>query len=159
MVMFQQIIFLVLLLRLMFCSFFIASGALFQAVTPSFKKVDLIVSEPRFTKSEAGVGLRWPSSLERQLSRSWMRKVVGSNPSDAKLDHRFSFVEESFEKRRLALIEKRRLFKANRRNDNNAKPGNNNNASQSKRLFESTFFESTFFEWMWPHLVILLILM
>ena len=26
------------------------------------------------------VGLQWPSGLERQFSRSWMRKVVGSNP-------------------------------------------------------------------------------
>ena len=41
------------------------------------------------------VGLQCRSGLERRvsLSRSWMRKVVGSNPSDAELDRRFSFVD------------------------------------------------------------------
>ena len=55
---------------------------------------------------------RGSSGLSRQILRSWMRKVVGSNPGDDLYRILFSFADTS--------IEKRRLLRETNWNDNNA---------------------------------------
>ena len=42
-------------------------------------KIFVFLKRPRL-KISYGVGLWWPSGLRRQVLRSWMRKVDGSNP-------------------------------------------------------------------------------
>ena len=67
------------------------------------------------------------SGVNTRLVLTRMRKVVGSNPSDAEFDHRFSFVE---------LIWKKETDSRTNWNDNKC--------NEAKELFESIFFE-------WPY--------